>query len=262
MKNIVLLFLVVISGAVPSFTQEKTEDLDLYLLIGQSNMAGRGQPDHYSLKGDSIRVLDAQNQWQPAREPFHFDKPVAGTGLAASFAMEILPFSKKRIGLIPCAVGGTSITSWRTGAVDAATGKKPYDEALARAKEALKSGRIKAILWHQGESDTAPQRRAAYRENFEKLMNDLHHDLGIERGSVPVIIGELGIFPQDGNRHEGRMKINETLHELACSYSYITCVSSSGLTHGGDHTHFDTPALRELGRRYAAAYSQLTTGKF
>ncbi len=262
MKTLPVFLLMLFLGNITAYSQQKPDDLDLYLLIGQSNMAGRGQADQYSLNSDSIRMLNARNQWQGAKEPFHFDKPAAGTGLAASFAMEVLSFSKKRIGLIPCAIGGTSITSWRAGAVDPATGKKPYDEAVTRAREALKSGRIKAILWHQGESDTAPQRNAAYRENFEKLINDLHHDLGIARGSIPVIIGELGIFPQTGNRQEGRMKINEILHELACSYSYMTCVSSAGLTHGGDYTHFDTPALRELGLRYAAAYRMLAAGKF
>lgn len=258
MKRILVFFSALLYGTAPAYPQQKTGVLDLYLLIGQSNMAGRGQADNYSLNGDSILVLDAHNQWQPAKEPFHFDKPAAGTGLAASFAMEILAFSQNRIGLIPCAVGGTSITSWKAGTVDPATGKKPYDETLARMREALKSGRLKAILWHQGESDTQPQRNSIYRQNFENLMEDLHRDLGIERGSIPVITGELGIFPHPENRYEGRMKINETLHELACHHSYITCVSSAGLNHVGDHTHFDTASLRELGRRYAAALTRYT----
>jgi hypothetical protein len=35
-------------------------------------------------------------------------------------------------------------------------------------------------------------------------------------------------------------------------------VSSSGLTHKGDQLHFDSPSLRELGRRYAQALIELT----
>jgi len=258
MKNIILLFLVVLSGGTLTYSQEKPDNLDLYLLIGQSNMAGRGAPDDYVLNGDSILVLNAGQQWQPAREPIHFDKPAAGTGLAASFAMTLLPSSLNRIGLIPCAIGGTSISAWKAGAVDPATGKRPYDEAIAHATEALRSGKIKAILWHQGESDTQPQRTATYRTDFEKLMENLHHDLGITPGSIPVIVGELGIFPHEGNHHEGRRKINEVLHELACRHSYITCVSSAGLNHVGDYTHFDTASLRELGRRYAEALTRYT----
>ena len=89
-------------------------------------------------------------------------------------------------------------------------------------------------------------------------MENLHHDLGITPGSIPVIVGELGIFPHEGNHHEGRRKINEVLHELACRHSYIICVSSAGLNHVGDYTHFDTASLRELGRRYAEALTRYT----
>jgi hypothetical protein len=33
-----------------------------------------------------------------------------------------------------------------------------------------------------------------------------------------------------------------------------TCVASDGLTDKGDGTHFDSPSLREFGRRYARAF--------
>ncbi len=258
MKRTLFFLSALFFGIAPAYPQQKAGDLDLYLLIGQSNMAGRGKPDHFVINGDSILMLDAHRQWQPTKEPIHFDKPAAGTGLAASFAMNILASSANRVGLIPCAIGGTSISAWKPGAIDPATGKKPYDEAVAHAREALRSGKIKAILWHQGESDTQPQRIATYRDDFEKLMENLHHDLGITPGSIPVIVGELGVFPNEGNNQEGRMRINEVLHELACRHSYISCVTSAGLNHVGDHTHFDTASLRELGRRYAEALTRYT----
>ena len=90
-------------------------DMDLYLLIGQSNMAGRGVlTDSNRVSSDGIFKLDAAGEWQRAEEPIHFDKPdIAGAGLAASFAR----FMADRqpgvtIGLIPCAVGGTAIDRW------------------------------------------------------------------------------------------------------------------------------------------------------
>ena len=63
-------------------------EMDLYLLIGQSNMAGRGVlTDSNRVSADGVFKLDAAGEWQPAEEPIHFDKPtVAGAGLAASFA--------------------------------------------------------------------------------------------------------------------------------------------------------------------------------
>ena len=58
-------------------------NMDLYLLIGQSNMAGRGVlTDSNRISADGIFKLDAAGEWQVAEEPIHFDKPsIAGAGL-------------------------------------------------------------------------------------------------------------------------------------------------------------------------------------
>ena len=90
-------------------------NMDLYLLIGQSNMAGRGVLTYSNrVSADGIFKLDADGEWQAAEEPIHFDKPsIAGAGIAASFARAMA--DRRRgvpIGLIPCAVGGTSINRW------------------------------------------------------------------------------------------------------------------------------------------------------
>jgi len=60
-------------------------DMDLYLLIGQSNMAGRGVlTDSNRVSAEGIFKLDAAGEWQAAEEPIHFAKPtIAGAGLAA-----------------------------------------------------------------------------------------------------------------------------------------------------------------------------------
>ncbi|MBR3822896.1 MAG: sialate O-acetylesterase, partial [Kiritimatiellae bacterium] len=61
--------------------------MDLYLLVGQSNMAGRGAlKDVNRINADRVFKLDAKGEWQRAEEPIHFDKKSAGAGLAASFA--------------------------------------------------------------------------------------------------------------------------------------------------------------------------------
>lgn len=220
----------------------------LYLLIGQSNMAGRGTLDQYPLPADSLWVLGKDLQWAPAKEPFHYDKPAAGAGLAASFAKDMLKYDKRPIGLIPAAVGGTSIRYWAPGVQDPATGLYPYDDAILRTKAALNHGQLKGILWHQGESDA--ERSANYLEEFSNLMVRLHQDLNLPLGSIPVIIGETGDFK------ESRKKINAEIRRIPSHLSFVKLVSAQGLTHTGDATHFDTPALRELGRRYAEALRQ------
>src|ERR1700760_1286322 len=78
----------------------------LYLLIGQSNMAGRGAADAVSKEvNPRILMLDSVNQWVNATDPVHFDKPsIAGVGPALGFSNAMLKGEKNiRIGLIPCA---------------------------------------------------------------------------------------------------------------------------------------------------------------
>ncbi len=235
------------------------DSLDLFLLIGQSNMAGRGEilvPD--SLSG--VYSLDKENNWVTAKDPLHFDKKYAGVGPGLMFAKEIRKvFPDYRIGLIPCAVGGTSISKWMPGACDEATGKYPYDDMIARLKTALKQGRLRGILWHQGEGDYAGGNYKRYETRFDSLLYNISKDTGIDLNNIPIIIGELGYFLE--NKHNGNEggKINEVLHRIAYTYSNIYCVSSKGLTDKGDKLHFDTPSANELGRRYAEAYLLLNT---
>lgn len=231
------------------------QPLVVFLLIGLSNMAGRGKLDSQTLQLDSIYVLDKKGQWVPASEPLHFDKSVAGTGLAATFSLGVRS-SGQKIGLVPCAVGGTSIALWKSGAVDNVTGAAPYDDAVARAKLALKSGRLKGILWHQGESDSNAGKYKTYERDFENLLSSLAADLSLNLDSIPIIMGELGPFFVTRNpliKNEG-IHINSVLHRLAQRAPNRYCVSSIDLDHIGDSTHFDTKSLRMLGRRYAEAY--------
>lgn len=91
-----------------------TEKLQLYLLIGQSNMSGRGSLKGVSPTEDSrILMLDSLDQWVPAKDPLHFDRSYAGVGPGLSFAQHMLDQNPDdKIGLIPCAWGGSSIDVW------------------------------------------------------------------------------------------------------------------------------------------------------
>jgi len=218
-------------------------------------MAGRGELDGNELKLDSIYVLNKEGKWVEAKEPIHFDKPVAGAGLAATFALEVREPGRK-IGLIPCAVGGTPIESWEPDVVDKATNYTAYNDAIERTREALKSGKLKGILWHQGEGNSSRGRYKTYEEKFETLLSNLSRDLSININTIPVITGELGWFyvTKGSSEHNEARFINAVQHNIAQKKINRYCVSSVGLVHKGDQTHFDTPSLREFGKRYAEGY--------
>ncbi len=222
--------------------------LDLFLLIGQSNMAGRGKIEPQDQKAHPrVWKLDKEDQWVPAIDPLHFDKPQAGVGLGLTFGKVIAESDEKvHVGLIPCAVGATSIDQWRKG-------DKLYDEAVRRAKIATKHGRIAGVLWHQGEADSNPKKIDAYSGKLEQLIADLRKDL--DAPDVPFVLGQLGAFRAE--RVPGTTALNEVLMKFPETHARTACVESTDLTAKPDQTHFDSAGLREFGRRYAAAYLKL-----
>lgn len=162
---------------------------DIFILAGQSNMAGRGGVSGRKWDGNvppeskpnpSILRLNGKLKWVKAYEPLHTDIDLGktcGVGPGMSFANKILRTHGSKfgvVGLVPCAVGGTRIDQW-------AKGTWLYDQLLIRANESLKEGgAMRAILWYQGESDTVRKKDAGtYKANLEKLIMDLRSDLNI-----------------------------------------------------------------------------------
>ena len=239
----------------PLHAGQPDPNFHLYLLIGQSNMAGRGPLNGEEKQQPNPRVLmlDKSLNWKPATDPMHFDKPGAGVGPGLAFGMRMAKENPSaRIGLIPCAVGGTSIKVWVPGALDKATKTHPYDDMLARVHEAQKTGVLKGILWHQGESD----RNASddYATKLTELIALLRTSLNA--ADVPFVAGEISAF--NPNQADPTGKLNQAIHGLAGKVKNYGCVSVEGLTHKGDHLHYDTKSARLLGERYAAKLLEIT----
>jgi len=228
--------------AVVSVFAEAPADLQLFLLIGQSNMAGRGKVTPADQQAHPrIFMLDASNAWVPARDPVHFDKPkIAGVGLGSEFARRVASAAPHaKVGLIPCAFGGTSLDQWKPGGA-------LYTNAVARARCALANGRLAGILWHQGEADSAPAKTATYPARFAAMIAQLRTDLGAN--DTPVVIGELGCF------RASNAPFNAMLPQVTNAVPRCALASAEGLGANADNVHFSREALIEFGQRYFKAY--------
>jgi Carbohydrate esterase, sialic acid-specific acetylesterase len=220
------------------------KDMQLFLLIGQSNMAGRGKVEPQDkVVNPKIFMLNKEMKWVPATDPLHFDKPgMAGVGPGSEFAREVLKANPNAtIGLIPCAFGGTSLEQWKAGG-------KLYTTAVERTKEAMKQGKLAGILWHQGESDSNdPKNVVTYSERLSVMIGQLRTDLQSDK--VSVVLGELihGFKTNDS--------INVALAAAAKKIPRCALASSEGL--GKKALHFDAVDAREFGKRYAAEYLKL-----
>ena len=227
--------------------------MDIFLLMGQSNMAGRGLlEDVESIRDERIRVFQ-DGGWAVAEEPLHHDRPTAGIGLAMSFARSVLDTDPGTdIGLVPRAVGSTPLERWMPGA-------DLYEGAVAAAGEAARDGTIKAVLWHQGEHDSKSDADASsYLKRFTVMVTTLRERLGAP--SLPVVLGELGSYLSARPDFPCYRTVNTELRKIPDALPHTAFVSAEDLTDKGDNLHYDARSLRIFGERYAAAYLGLQTG--
>jgi hypothetical protein len=243
---------------------EGMERLDLFLLMGQSNMKGRGVMPEEPKRDPLIVMMHLRDDaWYFARHPVHLVGDAktfagadnAGVGPGIAFAEAVVARDPKvRVGLIPCAVGGSSIALWQKGA-------RLYEVALRRARLALQTtvpakGRIRAALWLQGEANARPGQLEAHEAKLLKLVDDLRADLALpELPFIACTIGEMG----DSARLPDKAAMNQILLALPGKRPHTACVDARDLkTHIGDSVHFDTDAQTEIGRRFAEKYAALS----
>lgn len=220
-----------------------------FLMIGQSNMAGRGYSKDVPPIYDEHIKMQRNGLWQIMSEPINFDRSSAGVGLAASFAASWrLDNQQEEIGLIPCADGGTSLDDW-------AVGGALFENAISQAKLAQRTSQIAGILWHQGENDCSPEKAERYNEKFSVITETLRQELNIPE--VPLMIGGLGDFLSSGvfgQYFTSYPLVNQTLEEFAKTHANCYFVTAEGLTANADNIHFNALSQRLFGVRYYRAF--------
>ncbi len=222
-----------------------------FLLIGQSNMAGRGLLNEATdIDTSHIKIL-RNGRWQPMFRPINPDRAFSGVNLAESFAEKYTEKYNVDVGLICCADGGTSLDQWKPGSL-------LFDNAVFNAKLAQRTSTIAGVLWHQGENECKSHLYLQYREKFEIIMNALRKELNLY--DVPFLLGGLGNFLNDciyGNDFMEYPYVNKALKEIAQQNPMTGYVPADGLTSNTDHLHFNAKSLHEFGIRYFNQFEKL-----
>jgi len=230
--------------------------MHVFLLAGQSNMAGRAEVGEADRSPHPrVYTLNESDEWVIAIDPLHFDKPkVAGVGPGLAFGKNVADLEAGiRVGLVPTAVGGSPIESWKPGGFHPQTGAYPWDDAARRLGVATEMGELKAVLWHQGESDSSLDRAPRYEKRLRDLISRFREVAADEQ--LPFIVGQLGQF---GEWSDGRQLVNAVHEDVPTQMEHTRFVSSDNLSQISEtNTHFDAASARELGRRYAAAYTDI-----
>ncbi|HLG95733.1 MAG TPA: sialate O-acetylesterase [Bryobacteraceae bacterium] len=247
---------------------------DLWVLAGQSNMEGHGDLLDVQPPVPLVRSFDMADHWRQAEEPLHTTASAVdpvhwplnaqsqperlsgqaletyiatrkkGAGLGLPFAAEMVARSGVPIGLIPCAHGGTSMDQW-SPALKNREGESLYGSMFRRVQAA--GGRVRGVLWYQGESDANPKAEPAFLERFEAFVGAVRADLN--QPDLPFYYVQIGRHVDSSNVAEwNRVQLAQLRAEPEIPHSGMVASIDLQLD---DTIHISTADLKRLGQRLA-----------
>ena len=253
--------------------QHSTPDpnFQIYLCFGQSNMEGNAAIEAQDKTGVNPRfmamyTLDNANagwtkgKWHTATPPQA--RPYTRLSVVDYFGRKMVDnlSDEVKVGTITVAVGGASIDlfdkdKYQSYLNDANTadwlrnyakeyGGNPYGRLIELAKIAQKSGVVKGILLHQGETNNCDQ---TWPSKVKKIYEDMLADLGLDAKDVPLLVGELGQKDQNAVCWGH----NAIIDNITATIPTAHVVSSKDCPLQSDRLHFTAEGYRMFGKRYA-----------
>ncbi|MEC9094938.1 MAG: sialate O-acetylesterase [Planctomycetota bacterium] len=203
------------------------EDAHLFILSGQSNMAG----------------LQPAESFTPAVEK---------------------EYGKANVIVVHDAHGGQPIRRWyknwkpHDGKIAKANGDL-YDRLMKKVNSAIKGRRIDSVtlLWMQGERDAREKQGEVYAESLKGLVAQISTDL--KREHVNFVIGRLSDFDLQNKRYPHWTKIREIQVEFAKKHPRTDWVNTDDLNDGlnrrgkeiKNDLHYSAEGYKTFGTRLA-----------
>lgn len=262
-----LVFASMVLSGTKAFSQDK--NFHIYLCLGQSNMEGNARIQAQDTVNIDPRFMvlstvDCDKKGRTKGNWYTAVPPLCrcNTGLTPAdyFGRTLvanLP-EKVKVGVINVAIGGCKIElfdksnyqsyvatapSWMIGMINQYDGN-PYARLVEMAKVAQKTGVIKGILLHQGESNTND---TLWTKKVKLVYDNLMKDLKLNPKKVPLLAGELVNADQKG----ACASMNAIIATLPQVIPNAYVIPSAGCPGAPDHLHFTAEGYRELGKRYA-----------
>ncbi len=241
---------------------------DLWVLAGQSNMEGVGDLIDVTSPHEKVSALGMDDKWVQATEPLHWlvDSPdpvhsgdpntraersaqqhksrTKGAGLGLPFAAAMVDATGVPVGLVATAHGGTSMAQWDP-AKKGEGGNSLYGSMLRSIN--LAGGKVKGLLWYQGESDSSPEGSAIFEDVFTKFIHAVRADLG--QADLPFYYVQIGRFVVGGDS-KGWNIVQDAQRRIVDQVANTAVISVIDLELD-DAIHVGTQGLKRAGQRLA-----------
>ncbi len=264
-----------------AYAQKPDPNFFIYLCFGQSNMEAGARPAEQDLGFNDPRfqfmaavdmpsMQRVKGNWYTAVPPICREGNNMGpVDFFGRKMIEKLP-EQYRVGVINVSVAGAKLELWDKDAcadylameaADPGRGwlvnmakaydMNPYQRIVEVARIAQKSGVIKGMLVHQGESNPDD---SLWCGRLKKIHDDFCRDLGLNPVEIPILAGELKQAEEGGVCAAFNDVVLSHLPEVMPN-GYV--ISSLGCRSTGDQFHFSTEGMRLMGYRMADKMLQL-----
>lgn len=155
---------------------------DLYLVIGQSNAAGRARDrvadgpqlgvHHYRADGTWALAAHPLNDGTRAVHTGHFENHNTGHSPALHFAKRVSSVTGVPVGLVMAAFGGSPLRWWVADGELAPLAENALEMVTAAG------GSPRGVIWYQGEADCFENSAADYAVRFGQFVTRFRERLG------------------------------------------------------------------------------------
>ncbi|HPO08460.1 MAG TPA: sialate O-acetylesterase [bacterium] len=245
---------------------------DLWILAGQSNMQGIGNLANAEEPSPLVHCYEYAERWAIAKDPLHpllesidsvhwgkltdeaerkkeadnwRNTTTKGAGVGLPFAKEMVERTGIPIGLVPCAHGGTSMDEWHFGK-KLEGGASLYGSMLRRFQ--VVGGKVKGILWYQGESDAGPTSAPEFEKKFREFIMAVRQDFN--QPDLPFYYVQIGRFIHYKVSINDWNIVQDVQRRLATEIPHCGMVPAMDLELD-DLIHVGTDGLKRLGKRLA-----------
>lgn len=224
---------------------------ELFLLAGQSNMAGYGRDSAYDPPELGVHLYGNDGRWTLATHPLNDSLNTiypenaeypSSSSPALSFARTLRRRLNMPVGLVQASLGGSPLSRWHP--------EENGDLYRAMLRRIDVVGPVGGVLWYQGCSDTDTEEQAQhYLERFARMVELWRADLG----ELPIITVQINRVKQHG-ADEARDRrwglVREAQRRAAQSIKRLVVVPSTDLA-CTDGIHNSSGSNVILGERMA-----------
>jgi hypothetical protein len=223
---------------------------EVFVVAGQSNSTNFGE-ERSEVVDDRVSSYDGE-QWRLARDPMTGVQDGSYGGSPwPRFGQLLVQAFDVPVAIASCGYGGTSIRWWQKGhrlQMRADPAIVLFDGLIQRL-EAV--GRVRAVLWHQGESDAAGALPSAeYVALFTQLKAAVANELD---GQTPQwVVARASYLPgiPEANREAIRAAQTELWTSGVALRGPDTDDMLGELRHSKDHVHFSKAGLEVHATRW------------